>query len=612
MSGKKYTLKYGGDSEAGPIRPTFEPKDQEYSKEQIKEPNSPESSPRTDVISRESSPSTDVISTESSPNILEVPPESPAEVQSIYSKVNDFLNSKDIKKFDQVEQIQILGINGIPITQEESKALYEYNPFMFITSAPNDDEIREELMINNEEFTNITVNDFLVKQYETQIKHYDNDFMLQLYADSLFFPCSYCYSESSSTQSGGAKIDTGDAAIQDFITHQATRRSYLTTALSNPIGFIDIFKYTSAIYRDTGFNPNQVNTLLEKIINFFLYRLNKTNKVNFRFKTFETAEGNTANKTSYVLTTGPTFSMKFYEAGAGALNLLDYTGVRNFDKDLNYANFLQFCPSIKSKEHVIKAFLLKIILQTVAITYDSGAASGDTNVQLLKSFLSLVIGQEFTDTSEESRDKLAEYFDIKIIEYRDTDTEQRVDNINVLESFVTRFLRDDVIPTYLITNISNRSVKTDDINIYASINDFVRGESRLSECCNLARLNKVLNLLYVNLLYGNDMENSDAAKKRNTRRYQDYIKYFTTEKINKQFQDWNRILDTNDEKPENDHWFKYNFDSRDNKLSDMIFYKRYTPPSKVAYLPKKPPAIFSLQRLWNLTHSTQTSIQENE
>ena len=240
MSGKKYSVYLGGSNTTSVIIPSdndfsSNPDDLKSDREKI-ELAKQTVSPTTDDINRQNqskmtdsekielekqtvSPTTDDMNRQNQSKMTEVeiypskvektmteistsPPKVdssstesiPPEVEAVYKTFTDFLQSKDIKKFETLKRIPDLGINGLPITEKQAKLLYEYNPFLATPIIPNDVETRQEYDLDNDEFKNISVGDFLTKKYLNSVRNLDNNFFRTLLKNDIagVDDCSYC------------------------------------------------------------------------------------------------------------------------------------------------------------------------------------------------------------------------------------------------------------------------------------------------------------------------------------------------------------------------------------------------------------------------------------
>ena len=562
----------------------------------------------------------------------------PPEVEAVYKSFTDFLQSKDINKFETLKPIPNLGINGLPITEKQMKLLYEYNPFLATQIIPNDVETRQEYDLDNDEFKNISVGDFLTKKYLNSVRNLDNNFFRTLLKDDIagVDECSYCHgnlndSQASSEQNSVSISDDTDSSlskkggafsseITNFFNDQKILfKQQLESGYKNYIdlNFIDILK----IIYITGFDNKDVNKMAarfrsknitdylsdtkkdyhyKKLIKILLFKTkaDETYKAKFIFKSHEWNDTENPNKKSYLITTGPaSTNMVGYEALFFATPT--QTGVLDYIKTQNFKEIEKLAPTIKSKEHILKAFLLQIILFTIS----EGPTS--ENFQALDEFLK-IIGVVKSDTN------LSDYLDVR---YSGgvAAVGAIIQNIDGIEEFVETHLEKDTIPMFLITNVTTRNLDLSNSTILSSllINTKLRTTSEhdidLSKYLSIEKLDKILNLLLFNILFGNPLHNIEDLQNWING---EYVKYSELNIV-----DTSQQLMPIDEliNPDNvftnvqsaqyeqqqgtklaDNWFCYNYDSSLNDLEQMCFYKRNVPPDPVEYKPPTSLTILSM------------------
>jgi hypothetical protein len=647
MSGKKYTLYLGGrDVDAKDVDANLIPlsdKNQNMKKEE--EPMSKISTDTPQV----NSPKTE----KTSPTVA------PPEVEAVYKSFSDFLQSDDIKKFETLKPIPDLGINGFPITEKQVKLLYEFNPFLATALLPNDEETRQEYDLDNDEFKNISVGDFLTKQYLNSVRQLDNNFFKSLLKDDIagLDCCSYCsvasgfsseknqklpvLVQTSSTQNTDATSSTSSIQIggttlselNDFFENDESQLAF-REEFESPNGykhyadlqFIDIFKIMVIMsYTETGetykryINKREASSVLTIVSKSqqFIYLIDKllysspaiadggqrisTSSARFLFKSYEWDDTDNPNKTAYIMTTGPTSAMLTYEVlfsfRPNATNVSDYIKEAEFEKVKD-----TFAPTLKSREHILKAFLLQIILFTISQGPDSD------NYKALSLFVEIFIGAEYAN--------LQHYLNVRF-----TDSQRSVETVDELsgdftrtnvtdyglQTFVTTHLDRNNIPMYLISNVTTKDHSFKEKGIFSSlsINTKLRTTSPvpldLSEYLIVKKLDKILNLVLFQLFFGNPMKSTYYsfimeqygifASQIEVSVAEEFIPIQNViSQVNVYPTEFGPPNEDNGELTTKlaDNWFCYNYDSSLNDLEQMIFYKKIVPPDVVVYEPLTP------------------------
>ena len=526
---------------------------------------------------------------------LEIEVVQPTE-KDIYKKFDDIIKNK---KFDSLSQVSDTNIYGLEVTTNEFQILYNYNPFTISEYIPNDIDLRKLYHLDTDILKNITVSNFLTKKYLISVTHYNNNFFQTLFKDDIAcIDCCYCPNNSNNlTQKGGrTNIVDLNASLQEFINRVRidnaesfnndndiivpfrgnTYKKYNEIDFTDILKIITIMSYTqttdvisSHLYNenDTAKKGQITSYLNDKsklknynyLINHLLYSNNNDNSPEFVFKSHEWNDSVTPNKKNYLMATGPdATNMVGYEALYAFLP--NSTSVNDYIKKPTYDDLSNvFAPSIRSREHILKAYLLNIILFTLA------EGSESDNYKALDYFLTQILKGEF--------EGLVEYLQFT----------SKIDNMCIetyynycIEDFVETHLDRSKIPMYLIANLI--TTKTD-LNYILPINTNLRTTKQfpldLSKYLNIERLNKILNMLFFCIFYGHLFETELEFQEET---YDRFIKY-----SNKNLFTFGEPLHEEEE-----NMYGYNYDSKDLDLNEMLFYNRKTLGSPVYFNPVTP------------------------